>query len=253
MAKDGKPEFKSLTERERRLVLVVLADPDVTMWRAGQLSGFCGADPDGPEPDTTTDEGRARHRSLHNSAKRALARPHVSAELTRKRASLALAAARRDGQGVEASEALAKRDRRDRIVAEQAAIDHGALLLDVKLRAAQADIGEFCHWSGGVLTVKDSDALTPAQRQLIAEIKFSPICGKCGAAHDVPGVSLKLVDKVRMAALASKQLGVDAPKQVELSGRNGAPIQAEVGIKWPTIEGVRWAITGRPVGALASG
>jgi len=238
---------RALTDHQARLVAVVMADPDVELWRAGQLAGFCSSMPDDPEPTG------ARRKALASSASRALKTPHVAAELDRLRRATLVKLQSSTPTASRTAEARARQDRLDRVLEEQAIVDHGAVLLDLKLRASLADIGDFCHWSDGALVVKDSDALTPAQRQLIAEVKFSPICGKCGAAHETPGVTLKLVDKVRMTAQASKQIGVDAPKQVEVSGRGGGPLQVEVrGIEMATILGVRFAIIGRPVLAAGS-
>lgn len=226
------------------------SDADIPLWEAGWKAGYCGADPDGPEPLPSSPE----RKSLADSAGRARKRPHVVAEIKRIRnaaASGLMQTARKDDPEIKAIIAAGERVL-DMAVAEHDTVTLGAGLLGLKLRAAHADMGDFVDWTSDRATVKGRDELTKEQRQLIRKLTFHPMCGKCGAEHATPGVSLELEPRATFAAQASKQLGLDAAAKVELAGKDGGPIQvrAEHGLSWTTIEAVRHAIIGRPPPAV---
>lgn len=243
---------QALSPAERRLAQILASDTDVAMWVAGWKAGYCGVDPDGPEPKP----GSPERKKLADSAGRARKRPHVQAEIQRLRNAAAsdVVKAAKNGDP-EAAAIVAARERTlDAAVAEQDAVTLGAGLLDLKLRAAQADMGDFADWGSDWATVKAKDELTPEQRQLIRKIQFHPTCGKCGAEHASPGVTLELEPRATFAAQATKQLGLDAPKKLEVAGKDGGPIQVgvEFGLSKETIQVVRFAIIGRPVEAASA-
>lgn len=235
-----------MTANERRLARVLALEPDVPMWRAGWLAGYCGSDPSLPEPDDAKVKDK-----LSKSATRALKRPRVTAEIDRLRklaAGEAMALAR-VGDPEARIELEARQRRLDEYTADLDTVSLGAQLLDLKLRAAQADLGDYVTWDGERATVVASDELTREQRQLIRKLTFHPTCGKCGAEHVNPGVTLELEPRATFAQQATKQLGLDAAAKLEVAGKDGGPIQvqAELGLSWATIEAVRHAIIGRPV------
>lgn len=238
---------QSLSPAERRLAQIFASDADVEMWRAGWKAGYCGADPDGPEPPP----GSPERKKLADSAGRARKRKRVQAEIQRLRNAAASDVVRQAKNGdPEAAALVAARERTlDAAVAEQDAVSLGASLLDLKLRAAMADMGDYVDWDATGATAKGKDELTPEQRQLIRELQFHPTCGKCGAEHERPGVTIKLEPRATFAAQATKQLGLDAPKKVEVAGKDGGPIQigVEMGVRKETLLAIRHLIIGRPV------
>lgn len=243
----------ALTPAERRIAQVLAGDPNVEIWRAGWLAGYCGADPNGPEPPPSSPE----RKSLATSARRALGRPRVQAEIKRLRnAAAGQVMAEAIAGDPEGDAIVAARTRvLDAAVAEHDAVVLGASLLDLKLRASMADIGEFVSWDADGATVKGSDELTREQRQLVRKVQFHPTCGKCGAEHQNPGVTLELEPRATWAAQATKQLGLEAASKVEVAGKDGGPIQigATLGLTRDTVLAVRMAIIGKPPPAQSEG
>lgn len=242
----SEPKDGFLTDRERRLARVLALEPEIPRWRAGWLAGYCGGDPGVPEPEDTKTRDK-----LAKSATKASQRPRVVAEIERLRklAASEVMSLARVGDPEARVEFEARQRRLDEYVADLDTVKVGAQLLDLKLRAAQADIGEYVTWDADTATVVPSDELTKEQRQLVRKLTFHPTCGKCGAEHATPGVTLELEPRATFAAQATKQLGLDAAKRLEVAGKDGGPIhvQGELGLTWTTIEAVRHAIIGRPV------
>lgn len=217
-----------LTPLERRLARVLALEPEVPMWRAGWLAGYCGGDPSLPEPQ----DNRTRDK-LAKSATKARGRLRVQAEIDRLRSLSARGVRARAALGdAEAKvEAEARERRLDALTAEHDVVQIGADLLQLKLNATFADVGEFVEWEGvehdGVV-LKGSDDLTKDQRRCIQKVQFHPRCGACGADHEKPGFSLELVPKATFSAQATKHLGLEAPRKHEVSGANGGPIEHSV-------------------------
>lgn len=241
---------KPLTDNERRLARILAIEPDALLWRAAWLSGYGGGAPGLPEPGDT----KVR-RNLGKSAKRAADRPRVQAEIARIQGLTARSTRARAAAGdPEAKAEMAYQDRRrDAITAEVDVLDLAERLLALKVGGALSDIADFMEWEaydGGMVRLKGSADLTLAERQLIQRVSFHPRCGSCGADHVHAGVTVELVPKAVFAAQASKQLGLDAPRKVEVTGRDGGALvvpEGQGGLSAETIEAVRRAIIGSPV------
>lgn len=257
---DDDPD-RPLTAQERRLAQILASDTGVALWEAGWRAGYCGADPEGAPPPA----GSQLRKSLADSAGRARKRKLVQAEIQRLRNAAASDVVRAAKNGdPEAAAIVAARERmKDAAVAEQDAVDLAAALLDLKLRAAYADMGDFADWGEESVEVESEDGetrtvvrpfakvrakddLTREQRQLIREIQFHPTCLKCGAEHERPGVTLKLEPRATFAQQATKQLGLEAPHKHEVTGKDGGPIQIQAGIGPDLALAIRHLIIGKP-------
>lgn len=240
---------KRLTDKERRLARLLVLEPDIPMARAAWLAGYCGGDPDLPEPKDTKSRDK-----LAKSATHARERPHVQAEIARLQRLQATNLQARAAMGErEAQVELEARERRlDNLTAEADVIDLGARLLALKLDAAMFDVGEIITWEpydNGFVKVRGSAEMPAAHRRLVQKIQFHPRCGACGQDHEKPGLTLEFVPKATFSAQASKQLGLDAPRKLEVTGKDGAPLIGgqDRGIRGETVEAIRRLIVGAPV------
>lgn len=245
----GANSDKPLTDKERRLARILALEPDIPMARAGWMAGYCGSDPGQPEPT----DPKIRDK-LRQSASKARDRPHVQAEIARLQRLQATNLQARAAMGErEAQVELEARERRlDNLTAEADVIDLGARLLELKLDAAMFDVGQVIQWEpydNGFVKLAGSAQMSPTHRRLVQKIQFHPRCGACGADHEKPGLTLEFVPKATFAQQATKQLGLDAPRKLEVTGKDGAPLIGgqDRGIRGETVEAIRRLIVGAPV------
>lgn len=228
-----------LNNRQRRLAEIYAASPSIEMWVLAWKAGYYDLEPD-IDPEGEELAAPILRKKLSNAAYRALKAPSVAAYVGHLQ-KLGAAAALTSAEG---------RDMRDRIrearVCEWETEKVVAMTYDLMVRKAHFDPADVMRCDGLSASVIPFDEMEPAQRQMIHSIDYQSPCAECGGGRE--GVKVTFEARATYAAALLKFSGANAPNRVEVSGRDGGPIEvkAELGLSWATIEAVRHSIIGRP-------